>query len=222
MRGVKLTGSRLYGIVCEAVDEAWNGINDIVDKDEVTRAAIKNGFNYVAYHNSSSSGLTFFDVRSSGIHFGSRRAADERGNERGDLRSYTNQYFLKIDNPYIIERDFDWERTGACQACGDDDDYEDWRREYEAEYYLEHQGFKYAERDDNGEITNFNTIEQMLSQKGYDCIVYKNAVEDKGSYSVAMFNPRNIKSADTVTYDDDGNEIPLEERFDTSTDDVRY
>ena len=37
-----------------------------------------------------------------------------------------------------------------------------------------------------------------------------------------MLNPENIKSADPVTYDDNGNVIPLSERFRTGNPDIRY
>ena len=75
--------------------------------------------------------------------------------------------------------------------------------------------------DNDGNVLYARTLEEMLSDKGYDCIIYKNQIEDIGSYSVCMFNPNNIKLAKT-TYDDNGNPIPLDKRFDTSTDDVRY
>jgi hypothetical protein len=35
-------------------------------------------------------------------------------------------------------------------------------------------------------------------------------------------NPNQIKSADLITYDDDGDIIPLSQRFDSSKDDIRY
>ena len=35
-------------------------------------------------------------------------------------------------------------------------------------------------------------------------------------------NPKNIKSADAVTYDDNGNVIPLSERFNENEDDIRF
>ena len=35
-------------------------------------------------------------------------------------------------------------------------------------------------------------------------------------------NPRQIKSADPVTYDDDGHVIPLSKRFDFTNPDIRY
>ena len=44
--------------------------------------------------------------------------------------------------------------------------------------------------------------------------------EDVHTYIV--FDPAQAKSADPVTYDDDGNVIPLSERFNTESDDIRY
>lgn len=41
-------------------------------------------------------------------------------------------------------------------------------------------------------------------------------------HTYIVFNPEQIKSADPVTYDDDGNVIPLSERFNSATDDIRY
>ena len=43
-----------------------------------------------------------------------------------------------------------------------------------------------------------------------------------GSFEYAIYDPSKIKSADPVTYDDDGNIIPLSKRFDKSKDDIRY
>ncbi len=37
-----------------------------------------------------------------------------------------------------------------------------------------------------------------------------------------VFDPKNVKSADPVTYDDNGNIIPLSERFNESQADIRY
>ncbi len=41
-------------------------------------------------------------------------------------------------------------------------------------------------------------------------------------HTVIVFNPEQIKSADPVTYDDDGNIIPISERFNTEKTDIRY
>ena len=202
------------------LQESYNGILDNNGEDDLQSEALGKGFNYIAYHNTDNDDLTFFNVRTSGIHFGSRKAAEDRGLTRPN-QSHTNQYFLKIENPYVIEKDFDWEHQSIDPEFMDDDEYEEWRKEYDPTYYLSTQGFNEFEYDDDGNILYGRTMKEMLSDQGYDCIIYKNQKEDVGNYSVCMFNPNNIKLA-TITYDDNGNEIPLEQRFDTSTNDVRY
>ena len=46
--------------------------------------------------------------------------------------------------------------------------------------------------------------------------------EEFGGTSFVAFYPEQIKSADPVTYDDDGNVIPLSKRFNTEERDIRY
>lgn len=135
--------------------------------------------------------------------------------------SHTNEYFLKIVKPYVIEKDFDWEHQSIDTEFMDEDEYDEWRKEYDPAYYLSTQGFQEFVYDDDGSVQHGRSVEEMLADEGYDCIIYKNSKEDIGNYSVCMFNPNNIKLAET-THDDNGVEIPLEKRFDTSTDDVRY
>jgi hypothetical protein len=60
-----------------------------------------------------------------------------------------------------------------------------------------------------------------LSKRGYDGLQYKNEQEGEG-FSYAVSNPDQIKSADPATYDDNGNLIPLSERFNTQSDDIRF
>lgn len=43
-----------------------------------------------------------------------------------------------------------------------------------------------------------------------------------GDYAIVVFKPEQLKSADSITYDDAGNPIPLEQRFDRESKDVRY
>lgn len=43
-----------------------------------------------------------------------------------------------------------------------------------------------------------------------------------GDLQIAVRNPEQIKLADAITYDDDGNPIPLEKRFDYTNKDIRY
>ena len=65
--------------------------------------------------------------------------------------------------------------------------------------------------DKNDEFT------QALKNMGYDGTIQ--SVE--GDEAVAFY-PEQIKSADPVTYDDNGNVIPLSDRFNPKKSDIRY
>lgn len=67
----------------------------------------------------------------------------------------------------------------------------------------------------------------MLRQEEYDGIKIKNTSYDAYSFGdnnnqYLVFDSNQVKSAETVTYDDNGNVIPLSERFNKSNDDIRY
>ena len=85
-----------------------------------------------------------------------------------------------------------------------------------------------------------NSIAKKARNQGYDGVIFEN-VRDTGPYSrpkdadisatdYVLFNSNQVKSADLVTYDDNGNIIPLSERFRTDrtgedawkNDDIRY
>ena len=59
---------------------------------------------------------------------------------------------------------------------------------------------------------------QMLYDGEHDGIIIKGS----GSTTYIVFEPEQIKSADPVTYDDDGKIIPLSQRFNTKNEDIRY
>ena len=66
-------------------------------------------------------------------------------------------------------------------------------------------------------------LADVLDQLGFDGIKYLNEFEgDKNSFSYIALHPSDVKSADPVTYDDQGNVIPLSERFQTNNPDIRY
>lgn len=80
--------------------------------------------------------------------------------------------------------------------------------------------------------TTTRDVTKWAKNAGYDSVIFKN-IKDSGGQnnSVSMdttadiyviFNPNNAKSADAVTYDDNGNVIPLSQRFDTGKEDIRY
>ena len=75
-------------------------------------------------------------------------------------------------------------------------------------------------------------IAEFAQQKGYDSVIFKNIRDNGGqNFSVdnneiadiyVLFNPENAKSADTITYDENGNVIPLSERFNDESKDFRF
>lgn len=71
--------------------------------------------------------------------------------------------------------------------------------------------------------TDFEGIAEFLKSKGVDSIEYINQYEgpvDATSY--LLLDPEQVKLADPVTYDDNGEVIPLSQRFDVDEGDIRY
>jgi N12 class adenine-specific DNA methylase len=62
-------------------------------------------------------------------------------------------------------------------------------------------------------------LDEQARGYGHDGIIIgsEDSIEE-----IIVFNPNQIKSADAITYDDNGNVIPLSERFNEETPDIRY
>ncbi len=69
----------------------------------------------------------------------------------------------------------------------------------------------------------FGAIIADAKKNGHDSVLFDH-VRDGGGYDqiFAVFSPSQIKSADPITRDDDGNIIPLSERFDPAKADIRF
>lgn len=84
--------------------------------------------------------------------------------------------------------------------------------------------------DENGDLAINEVIRQAIEDIGFDGIIDKTVSEKfpnmQGMYSdtthYIVFDSSQIKSADPITYDHDGNIIPLSERFNSSEKDIRY
>lgn len=67
-----------------------------------------------------------------------------------------------------------------------------------------------------------NTI-LKAKKSGFDGVAWQNAdVLGKTGFAYAVFDGKNVKSADPITRDDSGNVIPLSQRFQQSSADIRY
>ena len=74
-------------------------------------------------------------------------------------------------------------------------------------------------------------IARIAAREGYDSVRIDNVVDPPSSISVngqesgtdyIFFKPNDVKSAEPITYDDNGNVIPLSQRFDSSKSDIRF
>lgn len=72
-------------------------------------------------------------------------------------------------------------------------------------------------------------IANYAKDNGYDAVVFEELTDigpDGYDYYTGdiyvVFDPNQVKSADPVTYDDEGNVIPLSERFNSEEPDIRY
>ena len=84
--------------------------------------------------------------------------------------------------------------------------------------------------DENGDLAVNEVIRLAFEEIGFDGIIdtsvyYKfNNMSgmDSGTTHYIVFDSEQIKSADIATYDDNGNVIPLSQRFNKDNDDIRY
>lgn len=80
-----------------------------------------------------------------------------------------------------------------------------------------------------GVFVNTRAVAEYAKENGYDGVLIKNVRDGGGmtpyhgaSNVFIYFNNTALKSADLVTYDDNGDVIPLPERFDKNQEDIRY
>lgn len=66
-------------------------------------------------------------------------------------------------------------------------------------------------------------IATNAKKMGYDGVIrFQRGVDDSEMLEIVAFDPTQIKSADPITRDDAGNVIPLSQRFQQSSADIRY
>lgn len=197
----------------------------------VDEAAKENGYTIKAYHGTSNGGFNVFDTYGSnfglfgqGSYFTENKSVAESYTQKGkgdNKKVY--ECYLDIKNPLDMDKNAnveDWIR-----ASGIDDDYyfEDCKTNEDCfkalkEYCQDDGMYKYE-----AESFIFDTILAM----NYDGIThigggrYNKKDETRHRVWIA-FEPNQIKSADPITYDDNGNVIPLSERFKNEKVDIRY
>lgn len=66
-------------------------------------------------------------------------------------------------------------------------------------------------------------IQASAHSDGYDVVILPDYDSSYGIFpSFVVFDEKMLKLADDITYDDNNNPIPLESRFDSTSDNIRY
>jgi hypothetical protein len=156
------------------------------------------------YHRTSAKNITEFRPW---VNFGTEEQAtnvDLTGRGEGDTRTY--RAFLNISNPIRV-RDEGMAASNVLQQA----------REQGVVSGGEMAGFPY----NKGDEVERAYVAKVLEKNGFDGIVYENEYEGQGDSYIAL-KPSQIKLADPVTRDDQGNVMPLSQRFQTSSADIRF
>lgn len=129
--------------------------------------------------------------------------------------------FAKISNPLIIDANkSNWNEIDVKPVLNTP--FGDAIKSEYGEDYFDY-GTKHLSTRD---VSNY------AKQSGYDGVIFKNLKDNGGRNSnvsldtvsdvYIAFNPNNVKSADAITYDNNGEVIQLSERFNSSENDIRY
>lgn len=173
----------------------------------VDQAAQEAGYTKLFYHGSKKGGG--FTMFRDWQYFTENKAYAKRYTERGKDKSLYTTY-VKMEKPFDT-------RDADTQSL-----FDDARMEYGMGQLQENglpdwtDGYDIADYIDEKDL-DFDSI---LLDEGGDLDENGNPVSRGLSYVIRKSNQ--IKYADPVTYDDYGNVIPVSQRFDSSTDDIRY
>ena len=168
----------------------------------VDTAAKEAGYTIKAYHGTTAK-FNVFARGDIGYHFGSTKStARTRVGNGKNARVLSVR--LNLNNPIAFESDL-----GS------------WDADYRLSQELFRMGIITSEELARVGKSN-KQLRDLLISKGYDGITYPNWHEADGQTSYIVFSSEQAKLADPVVYDDNGNVIPLSQRFNDSNPDIRY
>lgn len=187
-----------------------------IEKDSYELVRILEVYNNSPIIISKDSQSTIFGV------FNENKAKDYlKGKLTEQVQKGNYSLFAKIENPLIIDASkSNWNEIDVKSVIntpfGDAI-----KSEYGEDY------FNYGTQH-----LSTREVSKYAKRAGYDGVIFKNLKDNGGRNSnvsldtvsdvYIAFNPNNVKSADAITYDNNGKVIPLSERFNSSENDIRY
>lgn len=206
-------------IVDEYLNGYWIDVLSVDDARQALEAKIKNG-NYSLY-----------------AKLGKSLQIDGKGQLWKDLRNWNSAAFVKKENVEIKKENGEfrlYDKTTNAEikngALAVNEYTEKMSKANLLDLMLNKANNSISILTENLHTTR--DIAWWANRNGYDSVVFYDILDnggrnininyDKSADIYVIFNPNNAKSADTVTYDDNGQVIPLSERFDSEKKDIRY
>ena len=197
--------------------------NEAVDRGDIAKAqkivdevAKRAGYTQKGYHGTDANFNAFSEneisarnVWGKGFYFGTVKSiADDY--RTGDGRVISA--YLKMENPFIPRES----SLGTAEEILDRWFPDMWQNNRQLGIGYINGKLQNDPHDLVQFIADHNGIEirDVLTEYGYDSI--------KSYGELVVFSPDQIKSSDPITFDDDGNWINIDERFNPETDDIRY
>ena len=210
--------------------------NEAKLREMVDSVASANGYTIKAYH-ATNADFTVFDIEKTadfnyhgkGIYF-TNSTRDVENNyenyegpdpwEKIDARAYEladEKYGISYEDTLTGDADI----IDKLNECYDEaiDEFKSTIRRVTA--YLKFDNPVILKKGESSDYEyDMSKHDGIIDEQVYENIGHSGMDENTIHYVVR--NPRNIKSAELVTYDDNGNIIPLSERFNESNEDIRY
>ena len=195
-----------YQKLYEADDPGWLKLQPKLYK-MVDEAAIANGYNIKAYHGTDSEPFNVFDRDKlrHGRQYGDGFYFSPYEEVAGEYGQDVREYYLKGNG----------QELGEFYAA---QDYRDFDTVEEAEKFFDE---KYKQFVQNGQgIERFRPEARRVDGKYR--VIYTTIGSFQNDVILVATEPEYIKSAEPITYDDEGNIIPLRERFNEDVQDIRF
>lgn len=232
--------------ITPAEDEAYMAAVNNGDMETAQRlvdeAAEKAGYSVTTYHGTDKDFTAFQTLfrNEFGYHVGTKKAAEDRVQYNLNskvLKLYTRLgktirttdvfgyfagmhdyiFFVRGETDKISDPDFIKEMGRKKKLGNKFPENEHLEKLHNAYVEFVKDGYKNSKANEVVELT-----QHYLKSIGVDSIAYSNTYEGVGSTSYLLMNSNQVKSAEPVTYDDNGNVIPLSQRFNTDSDDIRW
>ena len=202
------------------VDEAaekWSDGNQVYVTDNETGEAI------FKFYRSADDGRTVWDGnghnQNKGVFLTSNEyIADAFNYGRGDTSVKHITVYAKAENPFRIDA-----KNNLYTSIPVDESMPEWLQD-RASYDT-----AWSDSENDYIIEQSIDIDNLYPEAfkhGYDAVIVENVKEGVGGGVAADVvlkdGGKQMKSADPITYDNDGNVIPLSERFNSKNNDIRY